>query len=478
MERFVIEERLPCALPELHRERVRREFEHPAQTVYLRAPIKVLPLLEGYRLSTAAGVFYVDRIDTIEQLSTDGLSPRSCDSDQIDELEQLHAAGLVTAERAERRRHTLFEQGEEYRRLYDVDQSTWFSMSPVTLEIDLTNRCNQSCVHCCRNSSPWVDVASEMTSREQFIAIDQAAEIGVDEVCFLGGEPTLHPHLMELAYLVRKRGIDNLMLATNALVLRDQWIGPLSVLFSSIQISLHGSSAGTHETIVGRTGAFARVLANVERMTARGANISLACTVLEPKLDELEKLRILATNLGVNELRLIPLSEEGRGQCLPPLTWQAYQDVGDYIADLAVGGNDDLKVTSGGFPTAVDAASDALFFGCSAGLTKLHLDARGVATGCSLLGGDGLDGRNVPLLEIWHSSRMRSMRTRVKCNCPYAVRCAGGCLSVPFNSMHRKEIGYGHEKEEWENQGNHGAPGAGPKARRGGRSADVGVSRN
>jgi MoaA/NifB/PqqE/SkfB family radical SAM enzyme len=476
MERFVIEERLPCALPELHRERVRRELEDPSQPAYLGVPMKVVPLLDGYRLSTPVGVFFVDRLDTIERLSAEGLTPVDCDPDRLDELEQLHAAGLLTTERASCRRYTLYDQGERYRHHYEVDRSTWFCMSPVTLEIDLTNRCNQSCVHCCRSSSPWVDVTPEMTFREQLIVIDQAADIGVDEVCFLGGEPTLHPHLLELAYVVRKRGIDNLMLATNALTVKDRWIEPLSVLFSSIQVSLHGASARTHEAIVGRAGAFDRVLANIRRMTACGANLSLACTVLEPRLEELERMRILAADLGVRELRFIPLSEEGRGQCLPPLSWQAYREVGDYISSLDDGAGDDFRVTSGGFPTAGGTASDALFFGCSAGLTKLHLDARGVATGCSLLGAGGVDARDTPLLEVWHCRKLRTMRSRVTCDCPYAVRCAGGCLSVPFNAMSRKEIEDGQDEEEHEDRRDQGAPGAGEEARRGGRAADAGVS--
>ncbi len=438
MERFIIEERVPCSLPELHQERVRLPFEWPEATFYLGTQIKVVPMLEGYRLSSIHGAYYIDHLNTIEVLSERGLIPMDCDDDQRIELEQMHAAGMLTTQAADRGRYTLFDQGETYRSLYDPDQTSWMSMSPATLELDLTNRCNLKCVHCCRDSSPNEDVAGEMTSRELFNLLDEAADIGVDTVSFLGGEPTLHPHLLHMAYLVRKRGIDNLMLATNALEIHEKWLDPMSVLFTSIQISLHGASAATHEAIVDRKGAFEKVLTNVRRLTSRGANISLACTVLESRPKELEGMLELARDLGVTEIRLIPLADVGRGHCLPALQWDDYQQVGEFIANAR---KDDtgLLVGSGGFPTGEGATETALYYGCAAGLTKLHLNARGFATGCSLLESHGLDGRNIPLLDIWHSDQMRLMRRRVDCDCVYVSRCAGGCLSVPNNKTNRKE---------------------------------------
>ncbi|NOQ21273.1 MAG: radical SAM protein [Candidatus Aegiribacteria sp.] len=444
MERFIIEERVPCSLPELHQERVRLPFECPGATVYLGTQIKVVPMLEGFRLSSMLGPYYVDQLNTIEALSDRGLIPADCDDEQRIELEQIHAAGMLTTQLASRQRYTLFDHGEAYRSLYDPDQTSWLSMSPLTLELDLTNRCNLKCLHCCRDSSPSENVAEEMTSRELFNLLDQAADIGVDAVSFLGGEPTLHPHLFHLAYLVRKRGIDNLMLATNAFEIPEEWLDPLSVLFTSIQVSLHGASAETHEAIVDRKGAFEHVVTNVRRLTSHGANISLACTVLESQPKELQGMLDLARDLGVTEIRLIPLADVGRGHCLPQLQWDDYQQVGEFIANAR---KDETGpwVGSGGFPTGEHATETALYYGCAAGLSKLHLNAGGIATGCSLLESHGLDGRNMPLLDIWHSDQMRSMRNRVNCDCVYVSRCAGGCLSVPNNKTNRKENNDGEE---------------------------------
>ncbi|MCK5115551.1 MAG: radical SAM protein [Candidatus Aegiribacteria sp.] len=444
MERFVIEERVPCSLPELHQERVRLPFECSEATVYLGTQIKVVPMLEGYRLSSMQGAYFVDHLNTIDVLCDQGLIPADCVDEQRIELEQINAAGLLTSQVSSRQRYTLFDHGEAYRSLYDPDQTSWFSMSPVTLELDLTNRCNLRCVHCCRDSSPSADVTEEMTSLELFNLLDQAADIGVDEVSFLGGEPTLHPHLFHLAYLARKRGIDNLMLATNALEIREEWLDPFSVLFTNIQISLHGASAATHEAIVDRKGAFEQVVTNVRRLTSHGANISLACTVLESRPNELQAILDLARDLAVTEIRLIPLADVGRGHCLPPLQWGDYKQVGEFIANAR---KDDtgLWVGSGGFPTGESTTETALYYGCAAGLTKLHLNAHGIATGCSLLESHGLDGRNTPLLEIWHSDQMRHMRKRVNCDCVYVSRCAGGCLSVPNNRANGKENNNGKQ---------------------------------
>jgi radical SAM protein with 4Fe4S-binding SPASM domain len=438
MERFVIEERVPCCLPELYQEQFRLPFEQPKARQYLGVPVKVVPMFEGYRLSTRVGVFSVENLDIIEALSTQGMRPSECSDDQLDELEQMHANGMLTDQSCMRYRPILFDQGEAYRHLYTPKQCCWFAMSPVCLELDLTSRCNLTCIHCCRESSPNTDTTVEMSSQELFMLLDQAVDTGVDEISFLGGEPTQHPHLLQLAYFVRKRGIDKLMLATNALEIHENWLEPLAILFTHIQISLHGASAKTHEAIVRRKGAFKQVLSNVRKLRSKGACITLACSVLESRPQELKRMLELAQDLGVAEIRFIPLSNQGRGNHLPPLQWQDYQKIGELISE-ARSNNNELLIGSGGFPTGEQTLPTALYYGCAAGLSKLHLSAKGLATGCSLLENPAFDARNQMLLKIWHSDMIRSMRKRVDCNCAYVDRCAGGCLSVLNNQTNRKE---------------------------------------
>ncbi|MBC6447570.1 radical SAM protein [Actinokineospora sp. HBU206404] len=62
------------------------------------------------------------------------------------------------------------------------------------LWLELTGRCQLNCTHCYADSGPSKSHGA-MTTSDWLLLIDDAAEIGVREIQFIGGEPTLHPAL-------------------------------------------------------------------------------------------------------------------------------------------------------------------------------------------------------------------------------------------------------------------------------------------
>ncbi|RFU41928.1 radical SAM/SPASM domain-containing protein [Actinomadura logoneensis] len=78
------------------------------------------------------------------------------------------------------------------------------AISPATsrsewerLWLELTRRCQLACRHCYNASGPH-RLAGTMTSADWHRVIDQAADLGVRELCVIGGEPTLYPGLATL----------------------------------------------------------------------------------------------------------------------------------------------------------------------------------------------------------------------------------------------------------------------------------------
>jgi molybdenum cofactor biosynthesis enzyme MoaA len=62
---------------------------------------------------------------------------------------------------------------------------------------DLTRKCQLECEHCYNKSGPKGTHGT--MSREDWIGVlDQAATVGVTDVQFIGGEPTMHPDFAEL----------------------------------------------------------------------------------------------------------------------------------------------------------------------------------------------------------------------------------------------------------------------------------------
>ncbi|GGR25233.1 radical SAM/SPASM domain-containing protein [Streptomyces netropsis] len=78
-----------------------------------------------------------------------------------------------------------------------------------SVECELTGLCNHGCSHCCTLSGPKVSHGTMGLSDWQRV-IDDIAELAIPAVQFIGGEPTLSPHLPALVTyaLDRKLGVE------------------------------------------------------------------------------------------------------------------------------------------------------------------------------------------------------------------------------------------------------------------------------
>ena len=59
--------------------------------------------------------------------------------------------------------------------------------APDLLIWELTLKCNLRCIHCGSNAGEKRE--GELTTREALNVVKDLADLGVDEICFLGGEP-------------------------------------------------------------------------------------------------------------------------------------------------------------------------------------------------------------------------------------------------------------------------------------------------
>ncbi len=85
---------------------------------------------------------------------------------------------------------------------------------PIHLDIEITTRCNLKCVMCERTITPPKLLDLPMKTYKKII--DEFAEKGGASIklCYLG-EPLLYPHLIPAIKYAKKRGIIDIMFATN-----------------------------------------------------------------------------------------------------------------------------------------------------------------------------------------------------------------------------------------------------------------------
>lgn len=180
--------------------------------------------------------------------------------------------------------------------------------------------CNIACRHCFISCGPKVEIHGMMTVEQVRAAIETAAAEGCRAYAFTGGEPFLHPQILELVDLALAHG--PLDILSNGMLIDEPMARALgeraaaSPYSFDLRISLDGIDAAENDAIRGR-GVFAKAIAGIEQLVAHGIEPAVAITTLaarhetpEGRLAFLDMLR----GLGMTRprLKLIPPFKIGR----------------------------------------------------------------------------------------------------------------------------------------------------------------------
>lgn len=143
---------------------------------------------------------------------------------------------------------------------------------PLIANLVITYRCNNVCYQC-DLPRPWYyrkRGEGELSTDELVRVIDELAELGVAGVNISGGEPSLRRDHRKLLAHVKSTGM-NANLSTNAFTLiePERVEALLDTGVDSINISLDGARAETHDRLRGAPGGFDRVARATELLVAR-----------------------------------------------------------------------------------------------------------------------------------------------------------------------------------------------------------------
>jgi radical SAM protein with 4Fe4S-binding SPASM domain len=183
----------------------------------------------------------------------------------------------------------------------------WEGRSPVlrSLDIELTERCNNNCIHCYINL-PADDLAAKdrelSTSWIKNILIE-AASLGCLTVRFTGGEPLLREDFEELYLFARRTGL-KVLLFTNATLITPK-IAELFVRIppiENIEISLYGMKRRSYEAVTRTPGSFDAAQRGIHLLLEKNVPFVVKNTLLPPNKAEMDKFESWASTIpGMNE---------------------------------------------------------------------------------------------------------------------------------------------------------------------------------
>ena len=94
--------------------------------------------------------------------------------------------------------------------------------------LEITQKCNLTCIHCYAESSPQRPLKGEMKLDDWLKVITEASELGCKSLQFIGGEVTLHPHLPVMIEFASQKGFKFIEIFTNATILDQSLINLFS----------------------------------------------------------------------------------------------------------------------------------------------------------------------------------------------------------------------------------------------------------
>jgi predicted phosphodiesterase/pyruvate-formate lyase-activating enzyme len=169
---------------------------------------------------------------------------------------------------------------------------------PPRLWLYTNFHCNLACDYCAVASSP--KTAPRTLPADVFRAlVDEAVAAGFTELYVTGGEPFLHPAIIQLLDYASAQLPTVVM--TNAMLLRGRRADGLSDLADrklTVQTSLDGATAHAHDFHRG-IGSFQRTLDGIRHLISLGLPPRVALTQTPHNTDEIPAVAALLTDLGL-----------------------------------------------------------------------------------------------------------------------------------------------------------------------------------
>lgn len=168
----------------------------------------------------------------------------------------------------------------------------------VSAYLHVTQRCNLSC-RFCYSDDEQRNALPDPSLGELARAIDLLAKLGVSRLVISGGEPFLRLDLASVASHARKRGVSEVVVLTNGLLVDEKNLALLVGVVDCIAVAFDGVSPTSAAHLRGGQ-RFERLVEAVERIRAAGISARILPTLHAQNIDDMEAYRDLADRLGAS----------------------------------------------------------------------------------------------------------------------------------------------------------------------------------
>lgn len=191
---------------------------------------------------------------------------------------------------------------------------------PITVELDMTNRCNHRCPQCVVNYFRVADNSSLSSGLARNIIL-QLAKNKIRGLIFTGGgEPLCNPHTLKTIELAKARGLD-LGFITNGSLLNEESAKIILKNCTWLRVSLdaaspevfritHGLGGNQFSKVVDKIG----LLVRTKKMLKSNCIIGTGFLTCDSTVSDMVKATLLTKKLGVDYLQFRPMQIHNGGK--------------------------------------------------------------------------------------------------------------------------------------------------------------------
>ena len=178
-----------------------------------------------------------------------------------------------------------------------------------SLHIDLTEICNEKCIHCLADKDSQALPLSVVLS-----ALESGSKAGLHELSLSGGEALLHPDFWQILEYARALGY-NVTLFSNGLKIDEKTAAKLADLnMDNIRLSVYSTDENIHDKITQVQGSLKRTLKAAQLLKQYGNKVFINCPVMKVNFSTAEQVRdyCLQNNFEFNLDANIQPTRDGR----------------------------------------------------------------------------------------------------------------------------------------------------------------------
>src|SRR5580698_2200885 len=297
---------------------------------------------------------------------------------------------------------------------------------PLTVQLDITYRCNERCVHCYLDH----DDHGEMTTAEIKDILNQLSEAGVFFLTLSGGEVLMRRDFFEIVEHAR-RLLFNVKVKTNGVMIREAEAKRIRELgVEQVQISLYSHRPEIHDAITKLPGSLKRTIEAIRFLKSQGLKVVIANVLMAGNFFDNAGVMALAKELGVSytlDPTITPKMDGDRSILALRIPGSELKQV--FRTEELVG---DVEEFCAPPPAPGDDVMDGL--PCSAGHTACYISPYGDVFPCVQFPLPSGNLRRQSFADIWqNSSQLKEVRSIRARDLPTCSTCAhvGTCTRCP-----------------------------------------------